>query len=52
MKFKIGFLIDKKNNWIEKNIKKNFNRNSSKYIYSISKDKRKFNKFDILFIFV
>ncbi len=50
MKFKIGFLIDKKNNWIEENIKKNFNRNSSKYNYSISKDKRKFNKFDILFI--
>jgi|TARA_B110000977_G_C10975728_1_gene454123 methionyl-tRNA formyltransferase len=50
MKYKVGFLIDKKNSWIEKSIKKKFKKNNSKYLFLISRDKKTFNKFDILFI--
>ena len=50
MKFKVGFLIDPNNNWIEKSIKKRFSKNTKKYIYLVSKNKKRFFNFDILFI--
>ena len=50
MKFRVGFLIDPKNNWIEKSIKKRFSKNTKKYIFLVSTNKKRFLNFDILFI--
>lgn len=50
-KLKVGFLLDKNNNWIIHHIKKFVNNlNKKKFITKISYNYKKFLNFDILFI--
>ena len=48
-RYKITFLIDKNNDWIEKKIKNLF-KNNNKYFFKIEKNFKKIIKQDIVFI--
>ena len=49
-KFNITFLLDKKNDWIESYIKKNFLKKSKNYVFKISKNYKKIKKQNVVFI--
>ena len=49
-KIKVTFLLDPKNNWIEKNIKKNFLLIKKKIQFKITKNYKKVSKQNIVFI--
>ena len=50
MSYKIGFLIDKTNNWIEKFLKKENFKNNPKYKFKIFDNHLKIKNYDVLFI--
>ena len=50
MSYKIGFLIDKTNNWIEKFLKKENFKNNSKYKFKIFDNHLKIKNYDVVFI--
>ena len=50
MSYKIGFLIDNKNRWIEKFLKKENFKNNSKYKFKIFDNPLKIKNYDVIFI--
>ena len=48
-KYKVTFLLDKKNLWFEKQLRNYKFKNRNKYVFSISKDYRKIKKQNIVF---
>jgi len=50
MSYKIGFLIDKNNNWIEKFLKKENFKNNLKYKFKIFNNYLKIKNYDVVFI--
>jgi len=50
MKYKVGFLTDKTNNWIEKFLKKEKFKNNKKYFFKSFNNYLKIKNFDIIFI--
>ena len=49
-KIKITFLLDESNNWIENFIRSKFKNKNKKFIFKISKNFKKVNKQDLVFI--
>jgi len=49
-KIKITFLLDENNNWIENFIRSKFKNKNKKFIFKISKNFKKVNKQDLVFI--
>ena len=50
MSYKIGFLLDKTNNWIKKFLKEENFKNSLKYKFKIFDNHLKIKRYDVVFI--
>ena len=50
MSYKIGFLIDRTNDWIEKFLKKENFKSNSKYKFKIFDNYLKIKNYDVVFI--